>query len=315
MIPGAVPIELQGLTQTEEMLIAQALPIMRVYVKPHGQREYSGHCINLPQHIEELASVLPRYARDLSVIVVNMKGRDNTFKDVKVRREKVYNALLWLVRNNPHYRNVTINQHALESLPINGIPSDITTVESDSNILSEEIILPDLGPPTDNDQDKVYNQSAEMSSFLPACEKQTQEVDAIKNQLFPNEPINWPTVDDQPINEYQTPFLATLSFPTLFPDGTGDPTNPGILKDIPLGEKIKHLIKFADCINGKWVYRFASHPRFTYWGFNMIQRKRVLQQSGIFFKQNPGEAHLMIDELREMAASGNSNTFISKISR
>ena len=315
MIPGAVPIELQGLTQTEEMLIARALPIMRVYVKPHGQRGYSGHCINLPQHIEELESVLPRYARDLSVIVVNMKGRDNTFKDVKVRREKVYNAFLWLVRNNPHYRNVTINQHALESLPINGIPSDITTVESDSNILSEEMILPDLGPPTDNDQDKVYNQSAEMSSFLPACEKQTQEVDAIKNQLFPNEPINWPTVDDQPINEYQTPFLATLAFPTLFPDGTGDPTNPGILKDIPLGEKIKHLIKFADYINCKWVFRFASHPRFTYWAFNMIQRKRVLQQSGIFFKQNPGEAHLTIDELREMAASGNSNTFISKISR
>ncbi|CAB3980736.1 Hypothetical predicted protein [Paramuricea clavata] len=115
MIPGAVPIELQGLTQTEEMLIARALPIMRVYVKPHGQRGYSGHCINLPQHIEELASVLPRYARDLSVIVVNMKGRDNTFKDVKVRREKVYNALLWLVRNNPHYRNVTVHQHALIS--------------------------------------------------------------------------------------------------------------------------------------------------------------------------------------------------------
>ena len=32
----------------------------------------------------------------------------------------------------------------------------------------------------------------------------------------------------------------------------------------------------------------------------MIQRKRILQQSGIFLKQNPGEAHLTIDELREI---------------
>lgn len=47
----------------------------------------------------------------------------------------------------------------------------------------------------------------------------------------------------------------------------------------------------------------------------MIQRKRILQQSGIFLRQNPGEAHLTVDELRQMATSNNSNTLISKISR
>ena len=40
-----------------------------------------------------------------------------------------------------------------------------------------------------------------------------------------------------------------------------------------------------------------------------------LQQSGIFLKQNPGEAHLAIDELRDMAASNNANVFMSKVSR
>ena len=63
------------------------------------------------------------------------------------------------------------------------------------------------------------------------------------------------------------------------------------------------------------VYRFAKHPRFSYWAFNMIQRKRILQQSGIFLKQNPGEAHLTIDELCEMAGSSNSAAFMSKVSR
>ena len=52
MIPSAVPCQLQALTQVEEMLIARALAIMRVYVKPGGQKGYSGHCINLPQHVE-----------------------------------------------------------------------------------------------------------------------------------------------------------------------------------------------------------------------------------------------------------------------
>ena len=45
MIPSPVPCELQDLTQVEEMLIARALPIMRVYIKPGGQRGYSGHCV------------------------------------------------------------------------------------------------------------------------------------------------------------------------------------------------------------------------------------------------------------------------------
>lgn len=48
LTPSKVLPQLQGLTQTEEMLIARALPIMRVYIKPGGQKGYSGHCINLP---------------------------------------------------------------------------------------------------------------------------------------------------------------------------------------------------------------------------------------------------------------------------
>ena len=95
--------------------------------------------------------------------------------------------------------------------------------------------------------------------------------------LFAEEPIQWPTVSNEPLNEYQTPFLATMAFPTLFPDGKGDPTNQALLRDVPLHERIKHLSKFAENIDGKWVYRFASHPRFSYWAFNMLLRKRTLQ--------------------------------------
>lgn len=145
MIPRPIPIELQGLTQTEEMLIARALPIMRVYIKPGGQRGYSEHCINLLQKVEELVSVLPRYPKDLTLIVVKMKGKDNTFKDLNVRRQKVHHALLWLLENNPHYRGVTIDHNALESLPIDGVLPEIMTVESDNDIVSDEMTSPDLG--------------------------------------------------------------------------------------------------------------------------------------------------------------------------
>ena len=316
MIPSSVPQELQDLTQIEEMLIARALPIMRIYIKPGGQRGYSGHCINLPQNVKQLATTLPRYPRELSVIIVKVKGKDNTFKDVTVKREKVHNALLWLIHNNPHYAELEINVHALNSLPANGVPSDLITVETEHEIVSSDNTTADLGPPTQNpSEDIVYNNSTEMSSFLPVGEQQEQEIEAVRNQLSSNDPMAWPSVGNEPLNEYQISHLATMAFPTLFPDGKGDPTNQGLMRDVPLPERIKHLLKFAENIDGKWVYRFANHPRFSYWAFNMIQRKRILQQSGIFLKQNPGEAHLTIDELREMAASNNANVFTSKVSR
>lgn len=68
MIPSSVTNELQNLIQIEEMLIARALPIIRIYIKPGGQRGYSGHCINLPQNVTDLAKSLPRYPKDLAVI-------------------------------------------------------------------------------------------------------------------------------------------------------------------------------------------------------------------------------------------------------
>ena len=130
MIPSGVPSHLQGLTQIEEMLIARAFPIMRVYVKPGGQRGYSGHCINLPQKVSELAQSLPHCPKNIPIIVVTMKGKDNSLKDVVVRKNKVEQALHWLIKHNPQYKNVLIDQKVLESLPSNGVPSNVSTIET-----------------------------------------------------------------------------------------------------------------------------------------------------------------------------------------
>lgn len=84
MIPSPVPNELMGLTQVEEMLIARALPIMHIYVKPGGQRGYSGHCVNIPQNITELANFLPRFPKDLSIIIIKTKGSNDSSKNLTV---------------------------------------------------------------------------------------------------------------------------------------------------------------------------------------------------------------------------------------
>ena len=309
MIPSHVPHELQSLTQIEEMLIARALPIMRVYVKPGGQRGYSGHCINLPQRVSELAQSLPRCPSTVPVIVVTMKEKGNVMKDVTVRNQKVEQALQWLINHNPHY-NVSIDSRVLNALPSNGVPLNIQTIETVDD--PDAIDSDDLDPIAT--EDEVYNCETQTHSFLPQSKNDILESDAIKNSITGNK-IDWPTIEDQPFNEYTTPFLATLAFPTLFPDGKGDPTNPCLQRDVPFCKGIQHLIKYAENINGNMVYRFASHPRFSYWALNMIQRKRALQQNSIFLKQNPDESHLTMEELRKMANNNSSSCFMSKISR
>lgn len=110
-----------------------------------------------------------------------------------------------------------------------------------------------------------------------------------------------------------------MSFPTLFPDGKGDPTNNALLRDTSdsitdaFASKLKHLIKFGEKIDGKWVYRFASHPRFGYWAYNMLYRRRILGQGSYFLKQNPAEAKLSIEDLRQMLQSNSYDTLMSKL--
>ena len=271
MIPSPVPRQLQDLTQIEEMLIACALPIMRVYLKPGGQHGYSGHCINMPQKLGKLAKTLPYYPKDLPLVLVTVKGEGNALKYVTVRRKHVEQALKWLIENNPQYKDLKIDTHALESLPENGMPHDLKTIE-----LTEERVQT-VQNDDHNVEDFVYNGSTETSSFVPHNENNKLESEAIKNALLNNK-IDWPELDSEPLNEYSTPFLATMAFPALFPDGKGDPTNPYLLRDVSLSSRIQHLIKFADNNGSILSYRYASHPRFSYWALNMLQRKRALQQ-------------------------------------
>ena len=61
-------------------------------------------------------------------------------------------------------------------------------------------------------------------SLLPIPQTTLTENDAIHAMINGNNPLCWPSIINQPINEFQTPGLATQAFPTLFPHGTGDPT-------------------------------------------------------------------------------------------
>ena len=146
--------------------------------------------------------------------------------------------------------------------------------------------------PTSNDEDRVYDANTEMGSFIPTKVQSKMEKEILKETVCEPETIN---IGNNALNEFTTENLATMAFPTLFPDGKGDPTNYSTRKSIAksdteaFSEKVKHLIKFGELIDGKWSYRFAAHPRFGYWAYNMLYRRRLLGQGSFYLKQNPGE--------------------------
>lgn len=310
MIPSPVPKQLlQGLTQIEEMLIARAFPVISVYTKPGGQKAHKGHCINFPQDIQELADTLPRYPKELPIIVVMVKGKDNTTKDLIVRKQKVSMALHWLVEHNPVYKDIQIDYNCLSALPTEGVPSNLQKIYCSET--SGDNINSDRGP---LDTDEIpFNNETELSSTLlnPVVLKPQKQL--IKDELLQQHKATWPNRGTKPLNEFKIQLLATMAFPTLFPDAIGDPTNTATMRDATLGEKVKHLIKFAENINGEWVYRFARHPRFAYWAFNMIQRHRLLGQGSIFLKQNPGEAQLTVEQLKQMLTTNSYSSLMSKL--
>ena len=84
------------------------------------------------------------------MIIVKVKSRENTFKDARVRKQNVHNAIAWLINDNPHHSELLINEDTLNSLSESGVASDLMIVETDDQIVSDENCSPDVGPPTHN---------------------------------------------------------------------------------------------------------------------------------------------------------------------
>ncbi|CAH3178386.1 unnamed protein product [Porites evermanni] len=78
-------------------------------------------------------------------------------------REKVSDALNWLVRHNPAYKNIQIDYECLAQLPLEDIPLDLTKVRCEKVSGSDELDS-DRGP-LDID-DLPNNEGTELSSVL-----------------------------------------------------------------------------------------------------------------------------------------------------
>ena len=92
----------------------------------------------------------------------------------------------------------------------------------------------------------------ESTSFIPMHQRQRKEEAAIQDAVNETDPLDWPSTEGNIVNEFKTDGLATMAFPTLFPNGKGDPTNRARRHGITLTEAFKHLMKFAERLANAW---------------------------------------------------------------
>ena len=104
-----------------------------------------------------------------------------------------------------------------------------------------------------------------------------------------------------------------MAFPTLFPQGRGDPfalfSNSSSKTFL---EKVRHLLMYGEEIQNRIEHRFAQHPRFVLWCFNIYFRHLTLSQGDVYLGQNPQDANLSIEQLREHIKTKSSENSVLK---
>jgi hypothetical protein len=318
MNPGVVPPELQELTVVEQQLICKIAPAIQLHMLKHGGIAANGHCVTFSQAIDQPAQILPRLPKDINIIKMRKKGRNDTSKDFKVRRYKVQSALQWLKINNPVFNDISISEERLSQLPEDGEIHDGQIFEYDD--LHESQRVNDEGPAVEQmminpEDEETCTDSSVLLPDPPVDIRQVVE-DAVHSVIGPNAgevtcnkrnivTIPWPTRDNHPLSENTTNHFFTMAFPTLFPYATADfrMNRPRTCKSV--SDWARHLIWYQDG-------RFARHQYFKFIAHNIIVRKTALEQSKFIVNQKLGDQHLTVAELQEML-NKNDNSITKKI--
>ena len=84
---------------------SKSILVTQLYVrKGHNANSYEGHVFTLLHNVQNVANILPQSPENLSLIVFEVKGRNNSDSFFKVRQKKVNDAVVWLEQNSPFIR-------------------------------------------------------------------------------------------------------------------------------------------------------------------------------------------------------------------
>ena len=183
---GEIPSVLTGLTIPEQLLIARHYP--RCYIFKLYPRDVDSHIpldqlytgmagnaslfeLNTQEVVEMIKGQrMPSSVQSLaSIIAITYVGskflpKDWLKKTFRVRREVVYEALVWLQSHNPIYADIKIDENRMRELPEDNVPDELLTIirqEKDDELVEREKESYLLADDERVDED-VFDESREM---------------------------------------------------------------------------------------------------------------------------------------------------------
>lgn len=218
---------------------------------------------------------------------------------------------------HPNYVNIVIDEDALNALPEDGnvgdsLPSVIdsgdevdSAAELGQQIASEQSRGPEQGgasgmPRQDNEISEEYMPLPGRGSD----NSEAADMEALQRR-FGNVPAsNWPT-RGRHLNDYSTPSLQAMVFPTLFPFGCGDVTKKDRSVSVTMTEANAHLLNYAlRSADGTLTFPFVKHNRWMHWAQNTCERHRAASQRNFYMKKNEQDANLSEEDLRKLVRDG-----------
>ena len=257
---------------------------MCVYRLKSGQNKSRGFVANFRQDSIGFIRNIPLEVGQLPVLSVRRTGQNNESMDFKVNRARVHAVGKWLIENHLGFKihNVEFSEENLNALPVDGIIQDLPEMNVDNEVDSVE------EGPVEREQHEESDPPD--YGYVTEYNIRPRQSTEIANAL---NPMNWPTADPSPINEFETSGLASLAFVKLFPFGEADPTKKGRVRAVRELEASSHLLKYAERDpsipaseehpNGVLYYPFAEHPRFSFYMVSFVSFVCVSIQCFVLF--------------------------------
>ena len=295
MDPGAVPAHLPKLSQVEEMVIARSHVQMMVYRYRGHQYHYTGHCVSFLQNNAKMIDLLPSLPSELDVVLLQPSNQvmdtDPRYRrqfrsDFRVRKGCVMTWLQYLKVHHPDYRYITISPDRINALPVDGDVSSSfpTVIDHDDLPAQDQVVQDELAFPPNS------------QSMVPNLDPTMTESDLILNDITGRRPLlpglPAPSIQETPIDEASGRHrIFAMAFPTLYPTGNADFNTPRV-RTVALNDYAQHMLCYQDG-------RFGSHPRWRFFIFNIIMRRKASAAARFYVSKASGLKDLSREELAE----------------
>lgn len=219
---------------------------------------------------------------------------------------------MWLKANNLLYRDIKINEDVLtrvrtqmesvsETDMVGQLSNEYRREESQGEEHGEgsevELDSPDQGNnlAVGEDDDGAHRLERVVQSNPIQSNQTTTMAQGLRERLAEAPANHIPhNGNGATLNDYFTPCVQAMAFPTIFPCGTdGDVTFKNRSNAVTMTGANAHLLKYAiKPIDVGWRYPFAEHDRWMNWVQNTCERHRMNAQKKVYLEKYPDDANM-----------------------